>query len=353
VRTHDCRRSGIVAAIVVAAFVAAMARPAEAQTGSRRVAFDTVVGVQDIFAETRDWPTAVVLDPFVGIEIVPHLQAAVRPKVWRLNGEWELVLDQASVQYAFHAGSNWRVEAGRFPSPIGIGMTENRPNINPSVLWWHRPYYMPLPRLGSGAPMVSLVAATYPDGVAVATSSDHWDLRGALVNKAPVAFWQGESGADPKVNTIIGAGITPRQGLRVGVGTAWGDLTDADAGRYRMVNVEGDYSVGYTRVSGEITRDRFEMPGGTHVAWGWTLQAQQTLTPRLYAHARATDIHAPVLAAGLSPRTQTYRSIDTTVGFRVDPEVTLKVGYSAVATWGASQVDHQAGVSLMWSRRWW
>jgi hypothetical protein len=341
-------------AILTVAVATAIARPAGAQaSGSRRVAFDTVVGVQDIFAETRNWPTAVVLDPFVGVEIAPHLQASVRPKVWRLNGEWDLVVDQASIQYAFHAGSNWRIEAGRFPSPIGIGMTENRPNLNPGVLWWHRPYYMPLPRLGPGAPMVSLVAATYPDGVAVATSSDHWDLRAAVVNKAPVQFWQGDAGADAKLNTIVGAGITPAQGLRFGVGTAWGDLTDAEAGRYRMVNVEGDYSFGYTRVSGEVTRDRFEMPGGDHVAWGWTLQAQQTLSPRLYAHARATDIHAPVLAGGLPPRVQTFRSLDATFGVRIDPEVTLKLGYSAVATWGADRVDHQGGLSLMWSRRWW
>jgi hypothetical protein len=341
-------RAALVSSVML---VMAFAGPVAAQTtGSRRVAFDTVVGVQDIFAETRDWPTAVVLDPFVGIEILPHLQLSVRPKVWRLNGEWDLVLDQASVQYAFHAGSNWRVEAGRFPSPIGIGMTENRPNINPGVLWWHRPYYMPLPRLGAGAPSVSLVAATYPDGVAIATSSDHWDLRAAVVNKAPVQFWQGDAGTDPNVNTVVGAGITPAQGLRFGAGAAWGDLTDASAGRYRMVNVEGEYSFGYTRVSGEVTRDRFDMPGGTHVAWGWTLQAQQTLSPRLYAHARATEIHAPVLAVG---RVQTYRSIDTTLGVRIDPEVTLKLGYSAVETWGASHVDHQGGVSLMWSRRWW
>jgi hypothetical protein len=326
----------------------------EAQsTSARRFAFDTVVGLQDMFGEARDRPTAVVLDPFLGVEVTPGLQVSARPKVWRLNGEWDLVLDQASVQYAFRAGSNWRIEAGRFPSPIGIGMTENRPNINPGVLWWHRPYYMPLPRLGQGAPQVSLMAATYPDGVAIATSATHWDVRAAVVNRGPVQFWQGDAGADAKVNTIVGAGVTPMPGLRVGVGTAWGDLTHAPAGEYRMLNVEADYSVGYTRVSGEVTRDRFEMPGGDYGAWGWTLQAQHTLTPRLFAHARATTMHAPIVSADLPALVQAYRSLDTTVGYRVDAEVTLKVGYSAIATWGADRVDHQVGMALMWSRRWW
>jgi hypothetical protein len=340
--------------VVVLLAVTGLARTASAQTsGARRVALDTVVGVQDIFAETREWPTAVVLDPFVGVEVRRHLQVSVRPKLWRLNGEWDLVLDQASVQYAFHAGVNWRVEAGRFPSPIGLGMTENRPNINPGVLWWHRPYYMPLPRLGAGAPSVSLVSATYPDGAAIASSSTHWDVRLAVVNTAPVQFWQGDAGTDPKVNTIIGGGITLTQGLRLGASLARGDLTDAPAGRYRMVNIEGDYSFGYTRLSGEFTRDWFEMPSGDHVAWGWTMQAQQTLSPRVYAHARATHIHAPVFTAEQTPSMRLYRSLDTTLGYRIDPELTLKLGYSAVASWGASDVDHQAGVSLMWSRRWW
>lgn len=340
--------------VVVLLIVCATARTAGAQTsGARRVAFDTVVGVQDVLAETRDWPTAVVFDPFLAVEPRPHLQVSVRPKLWRLNGEWDVVLDQASLQYAFHAGINWRVEAGRFPSPIGLGMTENRPNINPGVLWWHRPYYMPLPRLGAGAPSVSLVSATYPDGVAIASSSTHWDMRGAVVSTAPVQFWQGDAGADRNVNTILGAGVTPVQGLRFGVGAAQGDLTDEPSGHYRMLNVEGDYSFGYTRLSGEITRDWFEMPSGEHVAWGWTLQAQQTLSPRVYAHARATHIHSPVFTVGFPPSVRLFRSLDATVGYRIDPEVTLKLGYSAVATWGVSDVDHQAGLSLMWSRRWW
>jgi len=172
------RRSFAEIAVIVLLAVGAHAQAARAQTsGARRVAFDSVVGVQDIFAETRDWPTAVVLDPFVSVEVRQNLQVSVRPKLWRLNGEWDLVLDQASVQYAFRAGSNWRIEAGRFPSPVGLGMTENRPNINPGVLWWHRPYYTPLPRLGTGAPSVSLVSATYPDGVTIASSSTHWDAR--------------------------------------------------------------------------------------------------------------------------------------------------------------------------------
>jgi hypothetical protein len=348
----DGRRYVVIAGIVG---VAALARPTgvEAQpTAGRRVAFDTVVGMQDLYGESRDWPTALVFDPFISAEIRRHLEVSGRPKVWRLNGEWELALDQLSVQYGFRAGSNWRVEAGRFPSPMGLGMTENRPNVNPGVLWWHRPYYMPLPRLGPDVPMVSLVSATYPDGILLATSGDRWDARAAVVDRAPVQFWHDEV-ADEKVNTIVAGGISPRQGMRFGFGTAWGDLTDEPQGTYRMVNMEGDYSFGYTRISGETTRDWFVMPDGDYEAWGWTLQAQQTLTPRVFVHARTTTMNAPVPAPTGTSARATWRSLDTTVGYRVDPEVTVKLGYSAVATWGTSDVDHQIGVAVMWSRRWW
>lgn len=320
--------------------------------GARRLAFDSVVGVQDLFHEARDWPTALVFDPFLSAQITNGLQAALRPKFWRLNGEWELVLDQASVQYEGHWGSNWRVEAGRFPSPIGLGMTENRSNVNAGVMWWHRPYYMPLPSLGVDAPRLSLVSAIYPDGVVVSTSAEHWDARAAALDMAPVQFWRGETGTDRNLNLVYGAGITPIQGLRVGIATAHGDLTDAPAGHYRMFNVEGEYAFGYTRISGEWTHDRFDLSSGEFSAHGWTMQVQQTLTPRLFAHARATTIESPE-ATRDGTVSRTFRAIDTTVGFRLTPEFTARFGYSVLRTWNAAPLDHHAGVSFMWSRRWW
>jgi hypothetical protein len=324
-----------------------------AQSGARRVAFDTVVGVQDLFAETRDWPTAVVVDPFVSAQIARGLQLSVRPKLWRLNGEWELVLDQASVQYEWRWMTNWRIEAGRFPSPVGLGMTENRSNVNPGVLWWHRPYYMPLPSLGRYEPRLALVSAIYPDGVTISTSADTWDARAAVLNEAPVRFWRGETNTSRRMNVVVGGGVTPRPGLRFGVSMAEGDLTDAARGSYDMVNVEADYAFGYTRVSGEWTRDRFDLRTGRFTARGWTIQAQQTLSPRWFAHGRATFMTAPEAGQDGAVADRTFRSLDTTVGYRVDEELTIRTGYSLVTGFGASQADHQAGVSVMWSRRWW
>ena len=158
---------------------------------------------------------------------------------------------------------------------------------------------MPLPSLGSDMPRVSLISTVYPWGAQAMVSQDHWDARAAVVDRPPVEFWR-ESGATPRrPNVILGGGITPRQGLRVGIAGARGQYADAAGGRsaldYSTVSAEGDFAFGYTRLSGEWVRSRFHAPGGTRAAEGWTAQAQQTLTPRLFLHSR-TDHHP--LAAG-------------------------------------------------------
>ena len=345
--------------------------------GSRRVVFDTVIGVQDVFRETREWPTQVIVDTFVSAELRPGLQLSFRPVLWRTSGEWHQLVDQISIQQQFHKGSDWRIEAGRFPSPMGLGMMENRASINPGVLWCHRPYYMPLPELSPDAPRVSLASAVYPSGVNIATSSDRWDARAAFVDTAPVSFWHNEV-VDRHANVVLGAGVTPKQGMRLGAAVALGKVGSV-AMPYRMLNVEAQYVFNYTRISGEWTRDRFDLPDGeSRVSRGVTMQVQQTLSPRLFAHARATMVQSPqhtgpgdstlqtsasldttigyrmgpALGPG-DPTLRTFRSLDTTVGYRIDPDFALRVGYTAIKSFSASSVDHQLAVSLMWAKRWW
>ena len=69
-------------------------------------------------------------------------------------------------------------------------------------------------------------------------------------------------------------------------------------------NVEGEWSFGYTKVSGEVTRDRLQTIAGTETAYGWFVQGQQTLTPRFFVAARQEGASAPPLrtAAAVGPR---------------------------------------------------
>ena len=305
----------------------------------------------------RPWPLQGVVDAFVSAEIGQGWQASFRPVVWRVGGTWETLVDQASVKREFRWGGNWRIEAGRFPSPFGFGMTENRANLNAGTLWCFRPYYMPLPSLGTDAPKVSLPSAVYPLGVSVGTSSRRWDARTAVVDRSPLEFWQRDPRAARGPNTIVGGGFTPRQGVRVGAATAWGDFAKA-VGRqatsaYRTTGMEAEFAVGYTKVSGEWTRAEFQLPEGDRVALGWTAQIQHTLSPRVFAHSRATIFEAPERVGSARFIDRRYRSIDSTLGVRVNPEITLRLAHAAIDHWASPVVDHQVGLSAIWVRRWW
>jgi hypothetical protein len=85
------------------------------------------------------------------------------------------------------------------------------------------------------------------------------------------------------VQGVVGGGISPRQGMRIGAAAAWGRSGDRNVSDpYTLVNIEGEHAFGYTKVSGEPTHDRFETPSGNRAARGATLQVRQTLTPRLF-----------------------------------------------------------------------
>ncbi len=354
---------GLVAAGALMLVVASTpARAQEAAPGagaSRRVAFDTVTGYQDFFAEDAAWAVQFIVDTFAAVELAPGWQVSVRPVVWRVRGEWESLLDQASLRYEVHRGANWRVEAGKFPSPIGLGMTENRANVNPGVIWCHRPYYMPLPSQGSDLPPVSLVSAVYPWGAQVTTSGDHWDVRAGVVDLPPVAFWQRAEGDARGPNGFVGGGVGPRQGTRLGASRAWGRFarptSSHEALEYNTLTLEADVAFGHSRLSGEWVRSHFEAPGGGRVSEGWTAQAQHAVTPRVFVHSRMSTVRAPLV--GTSQATtlveQRFRSIDTTAGYLLNPEVTLRVAHTAIRGFGRTVVDHQLGVSMVWARRWW
>ena len=353
-------------AVSVAVVIALSARPTLAQDAaverhraSRGVAFDTVIGYQDFFAEDADWPTQFIADAFAAVELGPGWQLSVRPVVWRVGGTWESLLDQASLRYEFRLGANWRVEAGKFPSPIGLAMTENRANVNPGVIWCHRPYYMALPSQGGDLPPVSLVSAVYPWGGLVTASADRWDVRAGLVDRPPVAFWQPGDGDLRGANGVVGGGVSPRQGMRVGVSRAWGRFAADSPARpaldYDMVTAEADVAFGRSRISGEWVRSRLDAPGGARVSQGWTAQAQHTLTPRIFVHSRASSVRAPRAATSLATTVveERFRAIDTTAGYLLSPDVTARLAHSAIRRFAHSTVDHQIGLSLVWTRRWW
>jgi hypothetical protein len=332
--------------------------PAEAQvfgsSGGRAAMVDSVIGVQDYFADDGAWETQLVVDSFMSVELAPRLQASLRPLLWRkADGATMSFIDHASLRYEFRKGANWRIEGGKFPSPIGLGMTENRASVNDSLLWCHRPYYGSVPSVGVDSPPHAMVSATYPVGVLVSASGDHWDARAAVVDRAPTDLWYQED-VPRRANGVVGAGLSPRQGLRFGVSGAWGRSGDAAGSEpYTLLNVEGEYAFAYTKISGEWTRDVFETQAGDVAVSGWTLQGKQTLTPRVFVHSRFSTVESPEAIAYADYTDRRFWTADSTVGYLIDPEITLRIGHAALRGWGGPDVDHQFGVSLIWSKRWW
>jgi hypothetical protein len=161
---------------------------------------------------------------------------------------------------------------------------------------------------------------------------------------------------------VAGAGVTPLVGLRLGVSFARGDYATAEevsgpAPASRSVDIiggEGDYAVGYTKISGEIVRTAFERSAGTAIAYQWFVQGIQTLSPRWFAAARHEATLAPGLVTStvVGPRTR-LAMVEAALGFRVTRDVTLRSSFYTRKGYTALAWDQQAAVSAVWARKWW
>ena len=121
-----------------------------------------------------------------------------------------------------------------------------------------------------------------------------------------------------------------------------------------MVGGEGEWSFGYTKIRGEFIRSAFETSADTAVAREWFIQGVQTLSPRWFAAARQEGTSAPPLATLVVPGPRTdFQTFEATIGYRVTPEIALRGSYYARLTYGSTNWDNQAGVSIVWARRWW
>jgi len=160
----------------------------------------------------------------------------------------------------------------------------------------------------------------------------------------------------------LGGGITPVIGLRFGASMAHGkyatrkEMTTpiANGRMMTMVSGEGEYAFRYTKINGEIVRTSFETLAQPAVAYEYFVQGIQTLTPRWFVAARNERSSAPPLATGIVAGSRTTLSlVETTAGYRVNPDVTLRTSYYARKLYIAKTWDKQVAVSVVWAKRWW
>jgi hypothetical protein len=361
---HRVLRAGIVTVTTAGLISLTCATPASAQSFlSQHTSFEFASAVTSSSPQPGD--PFVVFDGTATIRVTKTLDAIVRPWIRRLpGGDWSKEMYQLQVRYQPATRVPLRIDAGIISSPLGIIALEMRPDLNP-LIGSPSYYFQPLPSFDGKYDRVQLLSGGYPLGAMASLSGQKWDARAGVTDGTPARNRKMMSSNRPKAQPqlVMGGGVTPIVGLRLGAGYAHGTYREAttatasaplpqtEAKSATVFNLEGEYAIGYTRIAGEWIYDRFETVTATPaVAKGFLLEAVRTLTPRWYVAARMTRASTPVFTAGTRVR-RAAGTVDSNVGFRISPELMVKAGYQGARGYTATDWNHSAAVSLVVAKR--
>jgi hypothetical protein len=317
------------------------------------------------FDQTRTFSgtdsSGVVLDAEMSVSFGAGFEGMIRPWAQRqANGDWNKQIWIAAVRYQRPGPIGLRVDAGLIPSPVGLSNLLLRPQLNP-VVSLPASLFQPLPSTEIGAPRATLLGAVYAFGAKATVSGEHWDVRAAVIDTSPLRTRRIFASTNPPRfdNVVIGGGITPFVGLRVGASVTHGGWqranetpTITENRDATIVTIESEFSFHYTKLLGEWVRDTMETGNGDQIASGWYVQAQQTLTPRWFVAGRVERMSAPALTPLLTIEEQHLNGVEETLGFRLTPELTVRADHRARQGFGRPGFDHQVAISVLWWRRW-
>jgi hypothetical protein len=358
-------------AFLLSAFFTIAASDVRAQE-SARYSLESVVAIDEFGGQNSVHSPQIIIDVSAAVRMGDHWQVYVRPwfRLPRPNApgldvpDWDTELYQAGVRYERAGPVAMRFDAGQILSPIGLGLFDVRPGLNPTIVP-HISYVSPMPVFDPTGPRVTPVSATYPLGAQLTVSALHWDARAAVINASPTRAWVIGAVTNPKQTpvVVVGGGVTPVIGLRVGAAFARGDYATPaeitvpvpDGRAMTMASGEAEWAFSATKVSGEILRTSFDARGGTSaVAYEWFVQGQQTLSPRWFVAARHEGTSAPPLVNGIVPGTRAeLRIVEATAGYRLSPDLTLRGSYYMRKNYNAATWTNQIGASVVWAHRWW
>lgn len=345
----------------MAVLVLVTAAPPLAAQSARLSSFaiDSAVSVDNSIDQTGDVGRAgVVMDAVISAGIGRHFEAILRPFVQRLpSGEWNRQIWIAALRFQRPGPVSVRIDGGLISPPVGMANTILRPQLNPA-LSPPSSLFQGLPAIGG--PRATLIGALYPYGVTTAAWTNRWDVRVALIDTSPVRARRVFARVNPPqfANLVVGAGVTPVVGLRLGGSVTHGGWVragelptvtqDHDA---TVVTLETEFSFRHTRLMGEWVRDTLHTDSGPARVTGWFVLGQQTLTPRWFAAARVERTTAPFRTPLLSVE-QSFTGAESVLGYRLTPEVTLRAGYRGRRGFGVQAFDHAAVASAVWWKRW-
>jgi hypothetical protein len=128
------------------------------------------------------------------------------------------------------------------------------------------------------------------------------------------------------------------------------DKTRGDR-RATMAQVEGEWSFRYTRIAGEfLWTQRGLATQDATVNGGW-IEITQTLTPRIFAASRYDEQYTEWISAGGRPLHEPYRRIETVVGYKLLPEVTLRASHMTRKGYVVAHWDDQFLASIVVAKR--
>jgi hypothetical protein len=358
------RRASLLA--VATAVLALPVARADAQTDASSIApvsVDSAIGINQFVGENAAERPDIIVDVTATVRLGRGWVAYVRPWIRKASTDpYALATEiyQAAAQYQRAGRVSTRIDLGYILSPIGLGMLDMRPDTNPSITP-HLSYLIPMPTFDPGAPASAPIASSYPLGGQASVSARAWDARAAVVASPPNrGFVLHADRPNPSMRPmlIVGGGVTPTIGLRVGAAYATGnyatsrEITRGPAHErgVDMYALEGEYAFGYTKLTGELTRSRVDTAAGHANATQWFVQGVQTLAPRWFVAGRHEGATAPIRPSGGGH--PTLRVSEATVGYRATPAFTIRGALVARRTYFSQRTDTQAGVSLVWAQRW-
>lgn len=361
---------GAVCRLALGGSLLTVALPASAQQSRpSRLAVDTTAAIDVSVSDRRNATSGLTTDALVSFDFGKGMQFVARPFFQRLgsSGEWNAQLWLAAVTYEHTGNVAVRVEGGIIPSPVGMANLLLRPHTNPTISL-PASLFTPLPAAGPGEPRTRLLGAIYPFGISATVSASRWDVRTALIDTSPSRprriFSDGTPPNPPRLtNVIIGGGVTPFIGVRLGTSLTRGHWSSAAESpttsepRFSTVaTVEADVAYRRTRVQYEWARDRFSTGVGHFIARGWFLQGTHTLSPRWFVAGRIERMQAPAFSSpGVADgrlTSQRFLGAEPTVGYRLTPELTVRVSHRIRKPFGSDQLERATAVSLVWWQRW-
>jgi hypothetical protein len=344
------------------------AAPAAAQQAKPSLlSIDSSTSVDTTVDANGNHVSGIFLDTMVVGDFGGNVQAILRPQVQRLanSGEWNRQIWVAEMRYERPGPVAFRVEGGYIPSPVGLANLAYRPHQNPTIAL-PAELFTSIPSLELRGPRVNLNGGIYPLGAQATMSARHWDTRVAVIDTTPLRIRRVFGTPNPPLfagnpprfpNVVIGGGITPFVGFRVGAAVTRGGwlragespaiTTSRDA---TLVNLETELAFRHTSLAGEWVHDALETSFGTRSTEGWYVQGAQAIAPRWFVAGRYDRIRTTLAVAAATK--QDFRSTEQTLGFRVTTEITLRLSHRMREPFGGTDWIHTGALSVVWYRRW-